>query len=458
MDEAAIQAQLTAARAAFDEGRTTPLAWRQEQLRALDAMLGENSEVIERAVQADLGRHVLDAYVTEVMENQTEVRYLLKHLEKFLADKPVKSLPGLAPSKAWIRREPLGTVLVIGPWNFPVHLLAMPLAGALAAGNSVVLKPSELAPESSRVIAELVPRYLDPDAVQVVEGGVDETTYLLQQRWDHIFYTGSTRVGRIVMEAAAKHLTPVTLELGGKCPVWLDETFPIKRAARWLAWGRFSNAGQTCVAPDFVMTPRGTGEKLARALEKEVRRVYGADVKASPDYPRIVNAEHAERLQGLLGDGRVAFGGDVDVAGRYVSPTVLLDVPVDSQVMSEEIFGPILPIVEVDDHRDAIRLIRSREKPLALYAFTEDDNVQQDLLEQTSSGGVVFGAVMLHLGVPSLPFGGVGASGMGAYHGEHSVRTFSHERAVLHKGKGPDLARMARAPFTPFKDKAMRRG
>ncbi|MEI2715063.1 MAG: aldehyde dehydrogenase family protein [Nocardioides sp.] len=452
-----IDQQIGAARRAYDSGRTASMQWRREQLEALDRMLGENSTAIEEAVQADLGRHPLDAFVTEVMENQTEVRYLLKHLDDFTRDRKVKSLPGLAPSRAYIRREPLGTVLVIGPWNFPVHLLMMPLAGALAAGNSVVLKPSELAPGSSRIVAELIPRYLDPEAVQVVEGGIDETTYLLDQRWDHIFYTGSTRVGSIVMAAAAKHCTPVTLELGGKCPVWVDETFPLKRTARWLAWGRFSNAGQTCVAPDYVLCPPGVAAPLAAALEKEVRRVYGSDVKASPDYPRIINEQHATRLQGLLGDGRVAFGGEVDVAARYVAPTVLLDVEVDAPVMAEEIFGPILPIIEVADHHAAIAEIRGREKPLALYAFTSDEAIQQDLVHGTSSGGVVFGAVMLHLGVPTLPFGGVGASGMGNYHGEHSVRTFSHERAILHKGKGPDVARMARAPFTKFKDKALRR-
>ncbi|MBE7188308.1 aldehyde dehydrogenase family protein [Jatrophihabitans endophyticus] len=436
------------ARRAFATRRTRSLAWRQQQLESLLRMFAENTRRIEKALSDDLGKSRVEGYLTEVSAVVGEVKLTLKHLKRWTSPRTVHAPIALGTARAQVVREPLGTVLIIGPWNYPFHLLFVPLVGALAAGNAVVLKPSEVAPASPTLIAELVAAYLDPEAVQVVQGGVTETTRLLECAFDHIFYTGNGTVGSVVMAAAAKHLTPVTLELGGKSPVWVDDSADIGQVARTLAWGKFINCGQTCVAPDFVLTTPTAAPRLAAALKTAISDYYGADPRTSPDYGRIVNERHATRLAGLLSSGTAVTGGIADVDARYVAPTVLVDVDLDAPVMRDEIFGPILPIVTVPDVGAAIDAINARPKPLALYAFTGKASDRRRLLAETSSGGVAFGSVMVQLGVPALPFGGVGASGMGAYHGELSVRTFSHERAVLRKFRGPDLTRLSRPPFT----------
>ncbi|MGW6117944.1 aldehyde dehydrogenase family protein [Nocardia sp. NPDC055165] len=446
------------ARAAFDAGRTHTLAWRRAQLDAVIRMMTDHAPQIEEAVGTDLGKAGVDAYLTEVSAVVSEAEHTLKNLRNWTKDKRAGgSFRVVGPSRATVHREPLGTVLILGPWNYPFHLLMMPLIGAIAAGNTVILKPSELAPACSKLVADIVPRYLDHEAIQVIEGGVAETTELLECRFDHIFYTGNGTVGSIVMTAAARHLTPVTLELGGKSPVWVDDSYSIEHAAKSLAWGKFANAGQTCVAPDYVLTTPEVAPLLATALGAAIERYYGTDPQSSPDYGRIINERHTKRLAELLNSGRTVIGGTADIADRYIAPTVLVDVPVDAPVMQDEIFGPILPIVTVADHDEAIRFIRARPKPLALYAFTERAEVREDLLARTSSGSIAFGYVMVQLGVSSLPFGGVGTSGMGAYHGERSIRTFSHERAVLRKLRGPDLSAIARPPFTARKTALLRR-
>jgi aldehyde dehydrogenase (NAD+) len=451
-------AKVSAAKEVFRGGRTKPLSWRRDQLEGLIRMVTESAADIEAAVHSDLGKNEVEAYLTEVSSVASEARLALKNLRRWTRDRRVRTPLSLGTSRAWIQREPLGTVLIIGPWNYPFHLLMVPLVGALAAGNAVVIKPSELAPASSRLVADLIPRYLDPGAVQVVEGGVEETTELLGHAFDHIFYTGNGAVGSIVMAAAAAHLSPVTLELGGKSPVWVDDSFSLESAARTIAWGKYSNCGQTCVAPDYVLTTPECAPKLAAAVAAAIIEYYGNDPRRSSDYGRIVNERHTQRLAHLLDSGRAVAGGTADIAGRYVAPTVLLDVAPDSPVMQDEIFGPILPIVTVSDHRAAIEFINARPKPLALYGFTNRSEVRTDLLRGTSSGGVAFNAVMIQLGVSTLPFGGVGASGTGAYHGEHSVRTFSHERAVLRKLPGADLSKIARPPYTGWKAKMLRGG
>lgn len=452
---AEIEAAAEGARVAYAAGTTKPLEWRRAQLRALVRMMTESSERIHQAVFSDLGKNPVDAHLTEVSAVVDEAKLALKHLNRWTRDRRARSPLSLGTSRAWVQRQPLGTVLIIGPWNYPLHLLLVPLVGAIAAGNSVVLKPSEVAPACSRLVAELIPRYLDADAIRVLEGGVAETTTLLNQPWDHIFYTGNGTVGSIVMAAAAKHLTPVTLELGGKSPVWVDGSASLVDAARSLAWGKFTNCGQTCVAPDYVLTTADVATALADEVRTAIDEFYGPDPRSSRDYGRIVNARHAERLAGLLDAGTTVAGGVYDVEDRYIAPTVLLDVKPEDQVMQEEIFGPILPIVIVRDHAEAIRFINARPKPLALYAFTNRREVRDAFSQQTTSGGMSFNSVMLHLGVPDLPFGGVGPSGMGAYHGEHSLRTFSHERGVLRKLAGVDLTKMARPPFTDRKIKML---
>ncbi|QIZ98329.1 aldehyde dehydrogenase family protein [Leifsonia sp. PS1209] len=443
-------------RAFFDRGITKPLSWRLAQLRALRRMLTERSVEFEDALLSDLGKNPTESQIAELGFVVGEIDHMTRHLRRWLRPKRVGVPGALLPAGASIVREPVGVVLVIAPWNYPVQLLLAPVVGALAAGNAVLLKPSELAPATSSAMARLIPEYLDTRAVAVVEGGVEETTGLLAQCWDHIFFTGNGRVGRIVAAAAVEHLTPVTLELGGKSPVYVDDTTDLDAAAQRIAWGKFMNAGQTCVAPDYVLATPSVAARLATALAAAVSDLYGADPSTSPDYGRIVDDRQFQRLTTLLDAGATVTGGTHDAASRYLAPTVLIDVPRDAPVMREEIFGPILPIVTVDGLDDAIRYIVSGDKPLALYVFSEDKRVRRRFLTETSSGAVGFGVPAAHLAVAGLPFGGVGASGMGAYHGEHSLRTFSHEKAVLTKSLKPDTLRLIYPPFTEAKDRFAR--
>ncbi|MYW18305.1 aldehyde dehydrogenase family protein [Streptomyces sp. SID2955] len=421
-------------RATFGTGRTKSLDWRTGQLRRLRAMLTERGADLAAALHADLGKSGTEAYRTEIDFTVREIDHTLEHLADWLRPEPAPVPAHLgADATAWTQYDPLGVVLVIAPWNYPAQLLLAPLAGALAAGNAVLAKPSELAPATSAALAELLPAYLDPDAVAVVEGGVPETTALLAERFDHIFYTGNGTVGRVVMRAAAEHLTPVTLELGGKSPAFVDRGTDPGTVAERLVRGKFLNAGQTCVAPDYVLTDPDTAPVLEAALVRAVEELFGTDPARSPEYGRIVNERHFDRLSALLGSGRVAVGGVGDRAARYLAPTVLADVDPGSPVMREEIFGPILPIVTVPGLDEAIRFINDRDKPLALYVFSESDETRDRIAAETSSGGLGHGLPLAHLTVSELPFGGVGESGMGNYHGRYSIETFSHRKAVLVK-------------------------
>jgi aldehyde dehydrogenase (NAD+) len=419
-------------RACFDSGRTRPLEWRRAQLRALRAMMRERGDELVAAVRADFGKPVLEAWAADVGAVSMEAGGALRRLARWTRPERVGWLP--IPGRMRVLREPLGVVLIISPWNYPIQLLLSPLVGAIAAGNCAVLKPSEVTPHTSAALARLVPRYLDPEAVALVEGGVEETTRLLAERWDHIFYTGNGTVARVVMQAAARHLTPVTLELGGKSPCIVDDDVDVRVAARRIAWGKFLNAGQTCVAPDYVLVKRELEEKLVEALAETVESFYGSDPKRSPDFARIVNERHHQRVAGLLKDGTPVFGGEVDAAQRYVAPTVLRGVSPDSSIMQEEIFGPVLPVLPVASIDEAIDFVNRREKPLALYLFTRRREVEERVLARTSSGGACVNGTILHLASPDLPFGGVGPSGMGAYHGRFSFETFSHRKAVLVRG------------------------
>ena len=339
-------------------------------------------------------------------------------------------------------------VLVIAPWNYPVQLLLVPVAGAIAAGNTVVMKPSEISAATSALLARLVPQYLDPSAVRLVEGGVPETTELLAQRFDHIFYTGNGTVGRVVMAAAARHLTPVTLELGGKSPVIVDRSANLKVAARRIAWGKWLNAGQTCIAPDYVLVDEQVRVEFLDQLDRAVTTFYGEDPHASPDYGRIVSDRHFDRLSALLAGGTVATGGRTEPAERYIAPTVLVDVDPTSPLMSEEIFGPLLPVLGVASAHDAVDFVNGRDHPLALYVFAGDRSVVDDVLARTSSGGVTVNGTILHFTNPHLPFGGIGESGMGAYHGESGVRLFQHRKPVLTRGTALDPS----LPYPPYSD------
>jgi aldehyde dehydrogenase (NAD+) len=443
-------------RATFASGRTRTVDWRREQLDRLATMLREREGELIGAIHDDLGRAPTEAYATEIGFVLAELDHARHNLNRWMRPQRMWTPMVLQPARAWVHREPAGVVLIIGPWNYPVHLVLAPLVGAIAAGNCAVLKPSEIAPHASQIVAKLVPEYLDADAVAVVEGGVPETTALLGERFDHILYTGNGTVGRIVMEAAAKHLTPVTLELGGKSPAIVDRHADLAVTARRIAWGKYVNAGQTCIAPDYVLVDAELESALLDRLRDTVRDFYGPDPRHSPDYARIVNESHFARLERLLADGDIVYGGDRDATSRYFGPTALRNVSVDSGVMREEIFGPILPVIPVRDVTAAIDFVNERDKPLALYLFSESQAVQDRVVEETTSGGVAINATMMHLAVPELPFGGVGPSGIGAYHGRAGFDTFSHKKSVLSKSTRVDPA-LAYPPYTRLKQALLRR-
>lgn len=453
---------VAAAREVFNGGSTKALAWRLRHLKAMNQMLTDHRDDFTAALAADLGKHPAEAWLTEVGFLTAEISHTIKHLESWLKPRKASVPLALQPAQATTVLEPLGVVLVIAPWNYPIQLLLAPMIGALAAGNTVVGKPSEMTPASSAALARWVPEYL-AGAVSIVEGGVAETTELLEERFDHIFYTGNGRVGRIVMTAAAKNLTPVTLELGGKSPVYVDESVDMIAAARRIAWGKFMNAGQTCVAPDYVLGTDAALAKLAQELPLAIEDLYGAEPAHSLAYGRIINDDAFERISGLLAEdlahdagSSLVSGGDTDASTRYIAPTVI-HVDAQAQLMESEIFGPVLPLVTVASAAEAIEFINERDKPLALYVFSDDKGVRQDFLEQTSSGALAFGVPMAHLSVPGLPFGGVGESGMGSYHGHHSVETFSHHKAVLDKPLSPDTLSLIYPPFGSFKQQIIKR-
>ncbi len=451
---------VAAARTTFTSGITRDVSWRLQQLKAMNQMLLDHRDDFAGALAADLGKHPVEAWLTEVGFLSREIAHTIKHLDGWLQPRKVAVPLELQPAQAVTVLEPLGVVLVIAPWNYPIQLLLSPAIGALAAGNTVVAKPSEMAPACSAVLKRWVPEYLG-GALSIVEGGVPETTELLEQRFDHIFYTGNGRVGRIVMAAAAKHLTPVTLELGGKSPVYIDETVNMAATARRIAWGKFMNAGQTCVAPDYVL---GTGPALAALaaeLPHAIAELYGRDPAFSLDYGRIIHEDAFARLTALmagdLAEGAVLVsGGATDAGTRYIEPTVL-HVAEHAQLMASEIFGPILPLLTIGSPEEAIDFINDRDKPLALYVFSEDENVRTQFTAQTSSGALAFGVPAVHLSVPGLPFGGVGESGMGSYHGHHSVETFSHRKSVLEKSLAPDTLGLLYPPFGALKTRLIKR-
>ncbi|MFJ5986995.1 aldehyde dehydrogenase family protein [Lentzea sp. NPDC092896] len=461
----AIPALVSDARKVFESGATrSPAA----ALQALRALVTENQQEFEAALWSDLHKGAGEAQLTEIGVVLAEINHTLRHLRRWTRSRRGPVPLALWPARARLVSEPLGVVLVIAPWNYPMQLLLDPLVGILAAGNTAVLKPSELAPATSALIARLVPAYFPDGAVRVVEGGVEETTELLAQRFDHIVFTGSGAVGRIVMRAAAEHLTPVTLELGGKSPAWFDDDAHLDQAARRLMWAKFTNAGQTCVAPDYVMTTPDRVPALVEAFRRAIEDLWGSDPRTSENYGRIVNERQFDRLVSLLDGTDVVVGGEHDRSERYIAPTVVVTegraVGPDAThpVLREEIFGPILPIVAVESAERAIDVVNDWDKPLALYVFSSSARTRRLFEQRTSSGAVVHDAGLIHVAATGLPFGGVGASGIGAYHGPYSWRAFSHLKPVLRKPLALDTLRLAQPPFTGLgarlAQRLMRRG
>lgn len=428
---------VTGLRAVFATGRTRDIGWRIEQLRGIERMCDECESEIVGALAADLGRPAFDAWLADIASTKAEAVYARKHLKKWLRRRPVSLPLSQLPGKAWVQYDPLGVVLVIGPWNYPFYLSVGPLVAAVAAGNCAVVKPSELAPATSAVLARLLPKYLDPEAIQVVEGDGATTQTLLAQGFDHALFTGGTEVGRKIMAGAAPTLTPVTLELGGKSPVIVTVDADIDVAARRIAWVKLLNSGQTCIAPDYVLAERPIADELVAKIAENIERFRSAESTKSQ---RIVNERQFDRVAGLIASttGTVVTGGAADRSTLRVEPTVILDPAADDPVMTEEIFGPVLPVVRVGSVDAAIRYVNAKPKPLALYVFTESTAQARRVIDAVPSGGAVVNHIAMHVMVPQLPFGGVGPSGMGAYHGRWGFEAMSHRRAVLAKRSTPD--------------------
>lgn len=435
---ASLQTVIHQQRTFFNTGATKDVAFRMSQLKRLRQMVIDAKADVIKALQADLGRPEFEAYAFEVGALR-EIDYALKHLPKWAKPQRVSIPIEQVPSKAWVQPEPLGVVLIIGPWNYPFQLMLSPVVAAIAAGNCALLKPSELAPATSRLLATLIGEAFDPAYVAVVEGGVETSQALLEERFDHIFFTGGTAIGRVILAGAAKHLTPVTLELGGKSPCIVDVDVSLEVTARRIVWGKFVNAGQTCLAPDYLLVNRRIKPALMNALTATIREFYGDDPAQSSDFGRIINHHHFSRLKMLLDSGSAIIGGQTNDSDRYIAPTILDNVSPDSLVMQDEIFGPILPVLEYEEIGEAIAFINAKPKPLALYLFSRSEQLQERVLRETSSGGVCLNDTIMHVGVSALPFGGVGDSGIGYYHGKAGFDALSHRKSILQKPFWPDL-------------------
>jgi aldehyde dehydrogenase (NAD+) len=432
----------------FATGQTRSIEFRLTQLRKLQTAVIAHQDQIIAAVRKDLGRAPYEAYFE--LNMLEELKTALKHLRQWVKPQRVATAITVFPASAWMQPQPLGVVLIISPWNYPFQSALSPLVGAIAAGNCAIIKPSEHSAHTSAVMEKLIAKVFDPSYIAVVEGDVAVGQQLLTEKFDHIFFTGSTTVGRLVMQAAAQNLTPVTLELGGKSPCIVDRSVPIELAAKRIAWGKFINTGQTCVAPDYLLVDRAIKDQFVVALLRAIRELYGADPAKSPDYGRVINRFHLDRLTALLTDQKILVGGQADPSAKYLAPTVVDEVSWDNSLMVAEIFGPILPILTYDSLDEAINEINQRPKPLALYIFATDRAIQNKIVASTSSGGVVINEVIMQANLPSLPFGGVGASGMGKYHGRASFDTFSHTRSYLKRSTLIDID-VRSAPYTAMK-------
>lgn len=423
----------------FASQATKPYAFRREQLLKLGRWMEENEQAILDALHQDLGKSPYEGYLTEVAMVKQELKDALPHLKGWMKPRRARTAIGQLPGNCRIYNEPYGVTLIMSPWNYPFQLTVAPLIGAISAGNCAVLKPSAYSPATSALLRRMTEALFSPSYIACVEGGRQENAGLLEQPFDFIFFTGSPAVGRLVMEKAAAHLTPVSLELGGKSPVIVDETADIALTAKRLAWGKCVNAGQTCVAPDYVLVHHSREETLVEALIQELRRMYTSAPLMCADFPSIINRRHFDRLTGLLQSGVIAHGGQIDVQRCRIAPTILTEVAWDSPIMQEEIFGPILPILPYRRLDEALAQIQSRPKPLALYLFTRSKETERRVMHEVSFGGGCVNDTVLHLATSHMPFGGVGESGMGGYHGKYSFETFSHRKSVLNRWLKPDV-------------------
>lgn len=472
-----IQSIIRAQRAFYDSGATRDVDARLKKLRCLRAAMQAHEAELAAALKEDLGKSVPESYMCETGLAMSEISWLLKHTKKLSREHRVTTPLAQYVSRSYRKPSPYGTVLIMSPWNYPVLLSIDPLADAIAAGNTVVLKPSAYSPASSQVLTELIKEVFPPEWVSVVTGGRAENTALLEQKWDMIFFTGSQAVGRTVMRAASDHLTPVTLELGGKSPCIVDETAAIPLAAKRIVWGKYLNCGQTCVAPDYILCKTQVKDQLIEELGRQITKQFGKDPLQNPDYGKIINRKHFDRICRLIDAvnapvaassagscadrsdagacGRIVIGGRRNPDSLQIEPTVLTDIIWDDAVMQEEIFGPVLPILTYEKLEDLPQIVNSRAKPLALYYFSQDKAAISYVTDRCQFGGGCVNDVVIHLATPYMPFGGVGESGMGGYHGEEGFRTFSHFKSIIDKKTWIDMP-MRYQPFQGLYNRLVR--
>lgn len=435
----------------FESNMTKDISFRLKQLYKLKEEIKKNEKLIIEALNKDLGKSEFESYETEIGILYESIKFISKNLSKWAKPKKVKTPLTQALAKSYIYSDPYGTVLIIGPFNYPFQLIMEPLIGAISAGNTAVLKPSEDTPNVADVVSKIINDTFDKSYISVIRGGRQETSELINSKFDYIFFTGSIRVGKIVMEAASKNLIPVTLELGGKSPCIVDKTANLDVSAKRIAWGKFMNTGQTCVAPDYLLVHKDVKKMFLDKLIKSIKEFYGDNPKNSKDYGKIVNIRQLNNLLGLLDKDKIILGGEYDKEKLYLSPTIMDNVTWEDKIMENEIFGPVLPIIEYEDINEITKKINSKTKPLALYLFTEDKNFENHILENVSYGGGCINDTISHLATPYLPFGGVGSSGIGAYHGKASFDLFSHKKSILKKSTKFGINFI----FPPYNDKKL---
>jgi len=423
----------------FNTGKTKDVEFRIQQLKKLRQIIADNETAIVAALKADLNKSPMEAFATEFGFMLADIDHTLKDIRTLAKPRKVKTPLFHQLGSSWIQAEPFGCTYIIAPWNYPFQLALSPVVGAVAAGNTCLIRPSRMSENTAKILEKLINENFDPGFLKVVLCDTVQSNQLLEHKFDYIFFTGSPDVGRQIYQAAAKHLTPVTLELGGKSPCFVDETFNTNWGIKRIVWGKCTNAGQTCVAPDYVLVDKKVKQKFIELFAQTVKEFYGENPQASPDFGRIINEKHFLRLSRFIDKGNVVVGGQTDIANLYIAPTLLDGVSVDDEVMNEEIFGPILPIIEYEKLDDAIKFVNSRNKPLALYIYSDDKMYQERILNETSSGNASINECLMHVGQFELPFGGVGESGIGAYHGKLSFDTFSHLKGILKKSTLSDL-------------------
>lgn len=415
----------------FKSQQTKDITYRKEALKKLKKEIIAREAAICDAIYADFKKPRFESMAAETQFVLAEINYTIKNIKKWAKPEKVSSALLNFPSSDWLYKEPYGTVLIVAPWNYPFQLAIAPLIGAIAAGNTAVIKPSEITPNTSKIIVELITAIFSDEYVAVVEGGVEVSKNLLAQKWDYIFFTGSTNVGKIFYKSAAEHLTPITLELGGKNPAIVDQTANIKLAAKRIVWGKFLNAGQTCIATDYILVHKDVKGKLVAALQQSILDSYGKDIEASKDYARTVSKNHFNNLTELLKGQEIIFGGQTNANDNYIAPTLVNEPSLDSTLMQGEIFGPILPIIAYTTEEDIEKHIMNYGKPLATYVFSTNRKFQQKIITKYSFGGGAINDTVIHITNKKLPFGGVGSSGIGAYHGKTSFDIFSHQKAII---------------------------